>query len=270
MSYDTTERSIYGGEPVECYKINQMADEWLLTSSDRTVEITDFGAFLPSAVKAGGQEYGEDQEGDLELELPRTSEIVQPYVAFSAPEPTWVRVYRTHIGDEDNYVCLFTGTILRVKFQGSLALAQCSPVLASLNRRIPGLAFTSQCNWPLFGTGCGLTKSEWRCMVTIEEISGVSLTSSQFGEKPDGYFTAGHVEGPFSEKRFITAHSGDEVTLMNPFGSTLEVGHVVDAYPGCMRTRDVCKEKFTNGPRFLGFPYFPTRDPNSQRIGVAP
>jgi uncharacterized phage protein (TIGR02218 family) len=273
VSYDELETSIDAGQPVECYLLSRSGTEWLLTSADRAIVLPDIGIFEPNDILAGGQDLRqEDQNGGVELQLPRTSPIVEPYISFPPAEKTWVRIYRAHRGEEQDAVCIFFGCIAGVSFAagGSIAVVQCTSLLGGMAQRVPGLAYTVQCNRVLYGPGCDVIAANFRDSITVESVifSGgrSTLTSPQFALRADGWFTAGWLERSNGERRMIVDHVGDTVQLMSRF-SQLDSCEVLSAYAGCDLTRATCIARFDNAVNFMGFEWMPWRDPHTKRVG---
>jgi uncharacterized phage protein (TIGR02218 family) len=272
MSYDERETSVAGGKPVECFYLSRGDLEWLMTSADRAVVLPGIGICEPGDIVAGGQDLREeDQNGSVELQLPRTSPIVEPYISFPPAEKTLVRIYRAHRGEENDTSCIFVGWIAGVTFaDGSIAIVNCTSILAGAGQRIPGLAYTAQCNHALYGPGCDVIAANFRDSITVESIvfSGgrATLTSPQFALREDGWFTAGWLERATGERRMIVDHVGDTVQLMNRF-SELDSCEVLSAYAGCDLTRAMCIARFNNVLNFLGFEWIPCRNPHTKRVG---
>lgn len=270
MSFDSRETSVYDGQPVECFQFTRGESAWLLTSADVAITLPGVGVFEPSAIEASGRELREDSEQDgIELLLPRTSEIIAPFISFHPSEVTWVRVYRVHRGDEDYPRCIFFGAISNTPFtrDGSIARVQCASLLSLYQRRVPGLAYTAQCNRVLYGPGCDLDPEDFKGVLNVSSFSGSEITSPGLSLFQNGYFTAGLVQRANGERRFITLHDGYSLYLMSPFTEQITPGESVTAYAGCPLTRAACIEKFDNVAKFLGFEWIPTKDPHVQRIG---
>lgn len=268
MSYQDLEESVYGGKPIDCFHFRRGTTDWFITSGDRALELPGIGVFEPAAIRAGGLELrDEDDSGSIEIELPRTSPIVAAYIPYLPAEKTWLRVYQVHRGAEDDPICTFIGSIASVAFRGaSIAHLQCLSLLGNLSRRVPTLAYTVQCNRPLYGPGCGVDPESFRDSVAVDDVDGATVTSSQFALHADGWFAAGWLQRTNGERRFIVSHTGSAVVLMSPFPD-LAVGETVSAYAGCDLTRETCIERFGNAANFFGFEWIPTRDPHKQRIG---
>jgi len=113
------------------------------------------------------------------------------------------------------------------------------------------------CNNALFDEHCGLNKTSYKVTANISDIDGLVLTSPTFAFYPNEYFYLGEcimVKSGITQERLITEHTGDKITLQNPL-SDVEIGDIVDAYPGCNKQASTCLNKFGNILQFTGFPY---------------
>jgi uncharacterized phage protein (TIGR02218 family) len=268
MAYEALETSVHEGQPIECFHFTRGGQEWFLTSADVEVVLPEIGTFEPEAVLAGGQELREeDDKGGIEIQLPRTSPIVEPYIPFYPSDRTWLRIYRGHRGDEASAICVFFGSIDSVALrEGSIARVQCASLLGGLVRRVPGLAYTVQCNRALYGPGCDVDPDDYRDSVAVMTVSGSTLTAPAFNDREDGWYTGGWIERSSGERRFVVSHVGPTVQLMSPFQG-LASYEVVSAYAGCNLTRAMCIARFNNAANFLGFEWVPWRDPHKKRVG---
>ena len=135
--------------------------------------------------------------------------------------------------------------------------------ILSLNKAIvPPLVYSSYCNNTLFDSRCSLNRGEYKIETTVAVVeNGSALNSSVFGEYEEGYFTYGYVEYN-KEYRMITKHdkTNNLVYIHAPFDQDVD-GKVVTVYPGCDKTPQTCKNRFSNLKNFLGFPYIPSKNP---------
>jgi len=265
MTYDAREQSTHGGAPVECYRFAMGDRLWLLTSADRTVVLPS-GTYMPAVISRGELDHSqEDGAGTLQVKVPRSSALAGLYVAGLPSRLLSLVLYRAHRGDEANAVVAFTGTVAALTVEGPEATLTCAPVSAAFRRRLPGLQFQSQCNWPLYSLGCGLSAADYRDTVTVSTVSGVTVTAAGFAARASGWFRNGWLEGPDGEKRFIVDHVGNAVTLMTPPAS-LAAGQTAYAYAGCDRTESACASKFNNLANHLGWARIPARNPHDGSI----
>jgi uncharacterized phage protein (TIGR02218 family) len=259
MSYAARETSRYSGTPFELFWFSMGAQNWYLTSGDIARHL---GArtFTPESISATAISQNQElRSGSITILIPRNHAIAALFVGYSPPAPLTLIIYRGHDGElEGETVTYFTGRVATAKFTEHCELT-CVPEQDALKRSVPIQKFQSQCNWVLFGPGCGLDKTAYAVSGTVSAISGDTVTVSGLSAKPDGWFRAGWLELGNS-RRMIIAHTGDNVTLITPLLG-LQVGDAVVAYPGCMLTEAICAGKFGNLVNFWGFSRIPTRNP---------
>jgi len=265
MTYESQETSQFSGEPVECYRFTVGGESWFYTSADREI-VLPTGTFIPEVISHNEQELSqEDGSGSIDILVTRTNPIAALYIPFVPTSAPYISIYRAHRGSEEDPRVSFVGKITDVRFKGSEAILTCSPISQSTDRRFPALTYQTQCNWALYSTPCGIDKSAYRDEILITEIDGNDLVSNDFSLRPDGWFTAGWMERSNGDVRFVVAHTGDRVTLMNPFTDLASL-ETVGAYAGCDRTETACDTKFSNLVRHLGFSRIPSRNPHEGRF----
>jgi len=132
-----------------------------------------------------------------------------------------------------------------------------------------GLQCTHQCQWVVFGRGCGLDRNAFSQFATIDTISGHTLTTLtiQAGTKPDEYWHKGYVE--FEDLRIAIRFTLDT----NPLQFTMArrcpdewLGQTVTVVPGCNGNVEVCRDTFDNESRIMnpGFA-IPAHDPTYEQ-----
>ena len=260
MTFDSREQSIYQGQPVECFRFQQGPDLWLMTSADQPVTLLS-GTYTPETITPAQLDHSQEQgAGNLEIRLPRANALASRFVDYLPPARVDLTVYRAHRGEEAAAVVFFLGSIGSIRFESSEAILTAVPLSQALKRRIPMLSYQSQCNWPLYSTGCGVNAGAFRDTIQIGTVSAATVTSADFALRADGWFTNGWLEGASGERRFIVSHVGNTVQLIAPM-TGLAAGQIAHAFAGCDRTEAVCIAKFNNLPNHLGFARIPNRNP---------
>jgi len=261
FGYDVFERSPTSGEPVEGLRFVQAATTWRFTSADSDLALST-GTYIRDAIVHEALDYSqEDTAGNTTVQVPRSNPVAQLFVNYVPTSPVYLTIFRKHRADPQEIV-IFVGKVVSCTFDGPQALLLCAPVSQTLNRKVPSVLFGFNCAWNLYGVGCGVARATFKTSGTILALSGTTVRATAFAAKPDGWFTNGWAETADGQRRFIVAHVGDALTLMNPFPSSLAVGAAIDAQAGCERTELACgPAKFDNLPQHLGFPRIPTRNP---------
>lgn len=265
MSYDDRERARYSGQPVEGFRFAQGENLWLYTSADREI-VLPAGTFTPETITRSELDFSkEDVSETMEFTVPAENPVAALFIGDLPSSPVWIRAYRAHRGDEDEAVAFFTGKITRTRFRGSEAILVGTSITALLTRSVPVLKMQTPCNHVLFSSGCGANPSSSRDGVTIGTVDGVTVTSSDFALRADGWFDGGRLVSPDDETRFIAEHVGDTITLISPMPGLASLDECW-AYWGCDHLETTCVSKFDNVVNHLGWSRLPNRNPFEGRI----
>lgn len=265
MSYDALETSRFSGLPFELYAFAMGTQTWYLTSGDIARTYAGKTYTPESLVSTEIDQNQELRSGSITITIPRTHEIAGLFISFSPPAPLSLVIYRGHDGEGDSgVVTYFVGRVSTGTFQEHCQLT-CVPEQDALKRSIPVQVYQTQCNWALYGPGCGLNKDDFvDSGLTVTAISGDTVTIFGLNAKANGYFQAGWVQlGDL--RRMILTHTGNVVQLITPMVG-LTVGATVDVYPGCQLDANTCRVKFNNLINFWGFSRIPTRNPFSSGV----
>jgi len=258
MTFDAREKSAFEGAPFECYWWSCGALNWYQTSGDK--DRTLYGhTYTPEVIER--TEISQNQEmnsGAITVTLQPENPVAQLFMGFLPPRPVSLVIYRGHDGDSE-IVTNFVGKVSSCPFK-DMAELKVVPDQDALKRMIPGLAYQSQCPHTLFSSGCGVPEDAWMTVAVLSYVSGRTLKSSAFAAKANGYFQAGFVDFG-GTLRVVSAHTGDALTLMDPFPADLVAGAQVLAYPGCQGTEAYCATVFNNLVNHLGFSHIPATNP---------
>jgi uncharacterized phage protein (TIGR02218 family) len=271
MAYDTYELSNYDGAPVELilFKDDVAQQQWAFTTGEDAL-IEGLLTFIPdiinrSGIKAGGSEI----TGSIQIKVPVESAIAQQFKTYLPSRPIGVNIRRFHFNDvAEQLVTLFIGQVTTVAFENDgMATLNCDSVVKALTRKVPWQLYKGGCNNALYEFGCGVSRDLFVEPATAYALAGTTLTSIAFGANPDGWFNNGYVEVPSTgERRYIIGHVGNVLTLDYPLFTAVD-GEAINAYAGCDRTRQTCKDKFNNLPNMLAFDWIPETNPYDTNLG---
>lgn len=259
MSYASRETSRFSGEPFELYWFSVFGQDWRHTSGD--TPRTHLGqTYTPLTIHRSAIDQNQELgSGSIKVTIPRDSSLAGQFLSYLPVSPMALTIYRGHDGESDGEtVTNFTGRVASAVF-GEFCELTVVPSQYVLKRRVPTLRQQSQCNWALFGPGCGVDSTAFRVTGVVSNVNGGVVTATVFGTKPSGYFKAGYLEFD-GARRMIVDHDGNEVTLLTAMAG-LTAGATVTAYAGCQRTESDCLNKFNNLANHLGFARIPTRNP---------
>jgi uncharacterized phage protein (TIGR02218 family) len=268
MTYQTYEESPYSGNPIELYEFARgTAEYWRYTSSD--TDQSYFG-FVYEAVSIERNSFESSQNVEavaLTIKMPVTVEFPQIYIAAPPSDPISFTLRRFHGGDTE-VVSIWIGRVVNVEFKEENVEITCESVYTSLKRPTLRRLYQRPCPHVLYSQAvgsCNADQNTFKVVGTLSAVSGTIITSSTFGGYADGYFTGGFVEivsGGHTNRRYITAHTGNNITL-NLQLTGAAVGLDVDAYPGCAHNLNDCNTKFNNILNYGGMPWIPDKNPMS-------
>lgn len=260
MSFDSREKSLYQGQPVECYRFVLGATTYLWTSADVNV-VLPTGTYTPAVIGRTELDLGDEAfSGNLTVTVPIDSPVVAPFMPYVPGAQLIVTIFRAHRGEESLAVPIFLGSMISIAAKDESASFLLAPMGESLNRKIPLLTYQPLCNWALYGAGCGVLVASFTDTVVLDSVSGVTVVAAAFASRPNGWYRNGYFTDPGGELRMIVNHVGNTLTLISPYAA-LAAGQTVKATAGCDRLKPTCKTKFNNYDRFFGFPDVPQTNP---------
>ncbi|MCH9691040.1 MAG: phage BR0599 family protein [Gammaproteobacteria bacterium] len=264
MSYANREVSTTDSSPIELYEFRRGGKTWRYTSAAHD---TLYATYPYSAVpikRSNLEQSSEMGKTGLRITFARDVEVAQPFIATPPSEITLLTLYRQHRGDNET-LAVWMGRVLNAEWRSSEVELNCEPAYTSLQRVGLRRLYQRNCPHVLYSTACGASAVTFRVTATVASINGPSLSVAVAAEYETGYFTGGYATwaaNGLTEKRMITSHSDDAITLSaTPPG--LIVGDAITLYPGCDRTLNSCHKKFANSENFGGFPFIPTQNPFS-------
>lgn len=115
-----------------------------------------------------------------------------------------------------------------------------------------------RCKVDLAGAG-------YRRNATVTSIAGpTTLNVSGLDSLADGWFTHGFARWTSGRRSGIedgiVRHAGGTLGFSSPVGNWAEPGDTLTVYAGCDKQFGTCREKFSNGANFQGFPHIPGSD----------
>ena len=250
-------------KPSELYHIwRDGGEHWYYTSGDITVTY-DSEDYVPATLERSQVKYDSQLEVvTMIIKAAYVNDAVFEYIAINPVEILWISVMKIHRDQVPLEVdVVFIGQIKNVSFKGVQANINCVGFEQFLKQTVPRWRYQLTCNHTLFDDKCSLTKTEYKIDATVTlDVTETILSSATFALQEDGYFIGGEVVFGI-EKRTIVAHTGTDITLMYKMKNLFD-GDIVEAYPGCDRRLETCRDKFDNIVNSLAPGLFiPTENP---------
>lgn len=171
------------------------------------------------------------------------------------------RVFMPAFGDTSaGTVILFAGRVADISFGRTETKLQVKSDLELLNVKMPRNLYQPGCLHTLYDTGCGLTKSAFGLVDTVQ--SGATATTLRGAlSRPDHHFALGTLTFASGQNAgasyTIKSYVSGLFTLVRPALYVPAAGDTYTAYPGCDKTQTKCSGTFSNLVRFRGYPYIP-------------
>lgn len=262
---------------IELYRfVEQGTTERVLTFTNADRAITHSGeTYLPVAIlRSQVESKNELSKASLTVKFDLLNEDARRWMASYLEAIVVLTIFEKD--EEDDVSIVWKGRLASVKPTQSEIGLVFESVFTSLRRPGVRARYQRTCRHALYNRGCGLDKEDFAVTGVPTDVTGLVVTVPEASAYPDGTFTTGIIEAANGEMRFITKHSGSQLTLIQPFvflaqglaedGYGLSYGmHYggvgVTIYPGCDRKRSTCNAKFSNLNNYGGFDWIPLRNP---------
>lgn len=272
MTFAAFEGSVSGGRPIELYEFVLGSLSYTFASSERDVTIGP-KTWTASEIKRSNVVVGSETRKEiLTLNIGSSHPLVRRYINSSPGQRATLNVLRFHPNDPDVETRLiFKGILQTVGFDllGKQASIITVPITDAQSRQGPRYDYSSACNHVVYDARCKVNSALFRHQGEVTAVSGRTITIDGLSAKGDGWATAGYITLSGVDYRTIIGHTGNVITLMQPFPSgTPDVGTLVEVFAGCDRSLETCDTKFGNVPNFHGWRFVPLRDPFGRGIKV--
>lgn len=265
MSYNALENQGFGAEPYELFLFQGVGVSYALTNADEP--ITYLGqVYQPETISRGEvDQSNEVVSGQLKIYLRKDHPLAALMLLYLPPSPIAVTVFGSHYADTETVV-LFQGAIASARYTDQCEIT-CNSGQYLLQRKIPTQLYQAPCTHIFGDAGCGIALSAhtYSGVISAIDSTGTIITVPAFASLPDS-LQAGYLRQGTSV-RMIVAHSGSQITLLNPI-SGLAVGQAVSGVAGCQLTFAACAA-YNNIANFLGFDLIPILNPFDGSANIA-
>lgn len=271
MTFDAQETSRESGQVLELYTFIFGLDTFRFTSFQSDIVWQGLSYTSTPISRSNTGASIEDAAGQVTITVPLDNPVPQLFIPNVPGKVGSVRILRAHANDPaEEAVVLFDGFVANVTIDGELeAKVLCNPQTKIFDRAAPRIQFMSLCGHILYDERCkvniglftftGLVSAVVSNVITVNGAGAVGLADHFVG----GFcrFPAGSTD----DARLILAQSGDDLTLLLPFGADV-LGSNIDVFAGCDRSLATCDSKFAAVPNYGGFPFVPRKNPFGTRL----
>lgn len=256
MSFLTIAKSIQDSTPVELYKFTRGNEVYRAATCAQNV-IHEGETYFSRGIKRGKIRQSEDiYKNVVDFTFPRGDEFASYYLPKPSVHITKITIKRGEGGD---FVPWWQGRQTGVSAKGNKIILQGEPVYTSQKRAGLRKVYESNCSNTLYETDCCVSRAAYERFVTVSGISGRVLTVSGIAADPNHWFTNGMIKDTELRRYHIARQVGSDLTIF--LYPELRVGDAISIFPGCNQTYSQCRDKFSNGLNFAGFPFMPNKNP---------
>lgn len=237
----------------------QVIAAWRFTDSETPVEF-EGETYSPMGPVQGSplSLSAERQSGSGTLTVLKDFPIAQLFLRGYPARPIWLQIINADTAQRSR-----SSRVRSVKWGEATATLNIEGIGSLLRREGLRIRFQGPCQWALYSTRCGVDRNANLVTGTLDagpSADGLTLVSSAFATKPDGWFALGDFECA-GQSRMVTSHTGNTVTLLAPIDG-LTAGDSFEASQGCDRSDGAngCA-KFANTLAFGGHVNVPNTNP---------
>lgn len=252
--------------PIELYKFYNNAGAWYFTSSDRDVEFEGNTYVSTTISRTEIESKASIRRENLDISVAMNNEMAQNFMQYMPDSVTLVVLYiQSSVGTFIGW----KGRLQATSPSKSSVKLTCESVFTSMQRIGLRQQYQRGCRHMLYDeTGCTIDKDLYK--VTETAISCNAYRVSFAGTIPPGetgYYTGGIIEYAGAMRAIINHDAANGFSINEQFPALVAAlaanpgGVSVNLYPGCDRSKDMCRTRFMNYENYGGFPEIPLRNP---------
>lgn len=256
--FDTDEKSLQDGKPVEMYRFTYANVSYSYTSAQTAQRVIIDGVtyiFSPEYIKRSDELkiLTTSNQETCTITVNRTNNVALLYQG-APPElgQVEVSVFRKHMVD-DEVIQIISGTIRQVVFNGSEAMITVA-IDNIMSRQIPRCKLSYFCQNCMYDNTCALKMGDWGVQGFVDRfVNNMYIYSTNLREKESGYFTDGLLRMGNTWRK-VALHQNDMIKIKYPLAKH-QVRNKFVIYPGCSGLFKKCAETFHNHRNFSGIIY---------------
>lgn len=283
MTYQQTESSTEGGDPIELYEFlgSGSVTAFRFTSAEQDIDfdsgsgVETFFAIPIKRSKIIAQSDG--QPPFVSVTLPTDTTLAQRYVFQIPPRDLELTIFRLH--QTDNFsITFWKGAVFSWSVKGRLvSLHIPNKLKGRILERLPKIRYQTLCNNVLYDNVCKVPRASNPFPIphqipasTLNSISGDgrTLVVSTVGTWPDGHGDGGEIiHDDTGESRLILTQVGTTLTILHPFSVDVDTTELMTLQAGCDHSLDHCSNKFGNFANFNGMAFLIPQALNPTQTG---
>lgn len=245
MAYDTLEKSLDSGHPVEFYQFQVGPAFYNYTSADQNITFQSV-EYISDFIQRGKISQSQEEARDRPIiEVGKNNAIADLFKQQPPFYEIFIDIFRFHLEDPDapDIRYIFRGKVLDATWPDGVARAklECESLLASLKTEGMRWRYQGRCNHTIYTPKCGLNFDSLKEDYTVAGISadGTTLTLPGVSSQPANRYKGGLLRFGTDVWLMVVDHSGDSVNIFRPIPE-LFTGATVSLGRACRNLRDQC------------------------------
>jgi hypothetical protein len=262
-TYNEFEESVEDGQSWEAFDIyTDLGEHWRHTTAPNA-HVVDYQTYEPAVVDRDKIELEDNNEAKgVKIKLWREHPLAQRLVDGPIEGVTRIVVYRGYEGQSDDPITYRELLLRNISWdKDGVPTLHCEPDTSTAVRGGHRRVHQRICDHALYGTGfgqCNLAEADWQVDGVFDTVNGLTLTSSTFALKTDGWYARGKIIIGYS-RRMITYHVGNTIKV-DRIVPDLTAGSAFTASAGCNHTPTMCLDKFDNKLNYGGNEFAPSEN----------
>jgi len=265
MSFDSVEKSLASGNPIEYYEFNTGFNIYRYCSGDEDFTDTTGNVYEKYTIsKTDIEEVTEINRSGIKIMVPRDNIIAEQFRVSAPSFVITVKIFKKHRTDAEPAI-IWIGRIMSCEWDGGEATLSSEPVYTSIKRNGLRRFYQIQCPHLIYGSACGIAQHDYATTGSLVAISGVVAEVPAAVSMPNGFFSGGFLSiantaTGTTERRLILKHEGQYLTMAATV-TEWTFGDTVTLFAGCDHTLQTCETKFSNEDNYGGYPAIPGLNP---------
>jgi uncharacterized phage protein (TIGR02218 family) len=269
MTFDTSERSQSGSQPIELYEFTYQGNHLRYTSADRDITISGVTYTHEPINRSNVQEGGDIAKQDCQLNCRSDFDVSELFNPYPPDDVIGLVIKRVQLSalSPDQEAVLWIGRVLSASWPQGQSQLTCQSTYTALKTAGLRRIYSRNCPHVLYGAMCKANILAFQQAMTLDNQVGNVLNAANLSSHPDGWWAGGKVSWEAAPglvlRRGIKNHVGTHIEVTYPFPN-IPAGAAITVAPGCDHTFPTCDSKFANTDNYGGFPFMTQKNPFGQ------
>jgi len=274
MSFNILETLRLVKAKANLYNFQYKGNNYLYTDHDVKITSGDL-TYEPIFINRSNVKGSNDEaRSEVEITVGNDNAISKLFRIFLPSDTITIIIKECHVSEPEAAINLFYGEVVGCEINEDESTLTALPINVLLNTKSARQTYQSLCNHILYKNGCKLNVDDFKFSATVINLSSANtiielsrtINFSTVDTIYDNYLRSGIIITNNGEYKTIIevisqSDSAGSVKVLTAL-SNLKIGDTVFLAPGCNRTSNHCKNKFSNFVNFRAFEFIPGKNNN--------